>query len=235
MKFKLFDTPGLIKDADPKKGIVTGYFACFGNKDSDGDIIRSGAFAKTISENGPNSTRPRIKHLLDHRTNQSIGKLLELKEDTKGLYYESQIGTHGLGVDFLKMAESGLITEHSIGYSVIKGNWDKNQDAYELLELKLYEGSSLQFYGANPDTPLTGIKSQADIEHTLAILEKQLRSGTLTDETYEFLQKQYDAIGAALTSRKSTEPSDDTQPDQTKQKAESIGIPKGFFTDLFSN
>lgn len=216
MKYKLTDAPGLIKDADPKTGVVTGYFAAFGNKDSDGDIIRPGAFAKTISENGPGSVQPRIKHLLDHRTNQSIGKLLTLKEDEKGLYYESQIGTHALGIDFLKMAESGLISEHSIGYSVIKGNYDKTADAYELLELKLYEGSSLQFYGANPNTPLTGMKSEADLLHYFHLIEEQLQKGTLTDQTFAILQKHYDAIGIALKSSNTTEPVTPTQPDALK-------------------
>ncbi|WP_161492726.1 HK97 family phage prohead protease [Spirosoma sp. 209] len=212
MKYKLTDAPGQIKDADPKTGVVTGYFSCFGNKDSDGDIIRPGAFTKTILENGPDSAKPRIKHLLDHRTNQSIGRLTVLKEDGFGLYYESQIGSHALGMDFLKMAESGLITEHSIGYSVIKGN--PTQDAYELLELKLYEGSSLQFYGANPNTPLTGIKSEGDLLHYLHLVDNQLHKGTLTDETFAQLQAHYDAISAVLKAHKPpTEPEPSTQPD----------------------
>ena len=45
--------PIQIKDIDGKKGIVTGYFADFNSIDSDGDIIRPGAFSKSISEWGP--------------------------------------------------------------------------------------------------------------------------------------------------------------------------------------
>ncbi|GAB3550203.1 HK97 family phage prohead protease [Spirosoma fluminis] len=214
MKYKLTDAPGLIKDADPKKGIVTGYFSAFGNKDSDGDIIRQGAFAKTIAESGPTSAQPRIKHLLDHRSNQSIGRLLVLKEDSKGLYYESQIGTHALGVDFLKMAESGLITEHSIGYSVMKGNYDKVAGAYEILEIKLYEGSSLQFFGANPNTPLTGIKSETDILHTLGLLEKALSGGSFTDETFKVIDQKFTLLQAQLKTIRTTQP--DGKSDQSR-------------------
>ena len=36
-----------ISDVDVKKGIVTGYFSSFDNMDSDGDVIRKGAFTKT--------------------------------------------------------------------------------------------------------------------------------------------------------------------------------------------
>lgn len=216
MKFKLTDAPGQIKDADPKKGVVTGYLSGFGNKDSDGDIIVKGAFAKTIAENGPASLQPRIKHLLDHRTNQSLGKFLSLVEHDRGLYYESQIGTHALGVDFLKMAESGLISEHSIGYSVIKGQriaLPDNNSAYEIQEIKLFEGSSLQFWGANPNTPLTGIKSETDLLHTLTLLEKALSDGTFTDETFGLIEAKLSTVLAQLKALRTTEPDFSTQPD----------------------
>ena len=41
---------GELVDADEKKGIVKGYASYFNNKDSDSDIIRPGAYAKTIKE-----------------------------------------------------------------------------------------------------------------------------------------------------------------------------------------
>jgi len=49
-----------IKDVDGRKGIVTGYFSDFNSIDSDGDIIKPGAFTKSISQNGPSSAKPRI-------------------------------------------------------------------------------------------------------------------------------------------------------------------------------
>ena len=39
-----------IKDIDTKQGIVAGYFANFNTLDSDGDIIRKGAFNQSIQE-----------------------------------------------------------------------------------------------------------------------------------------------------------------------------------------
>lgn len=201
---KICDSPCLIKDADTKQGIVTGYFASFGNKDSDGDVIVKGAFLKSINDNGPQSSQPRIKHLLDHNTRQSIGLLQVLKEDDKGLYYESKIGTHKLGQDFLEMASSGLITEHSIGYRVVKGQYMDTPDMggiYQLMELRLYEGSSLQFWGSNPNTPLTGIKSSEDLIAHFQKLEKALKTGRFSDDTFKQIQLSYEAIGAVLKSR----------------------------------
>lgn len=190
--------PIQFKDADGKKGIVTGYFADFGSIDSDGDIIMPGSFKKSISEWGPNSNKKRIKHLLNHNTSQPLGVLVTLQEDQKGLYYESQLGTHSLGVDFIKMVESGLVTEHSIGFQTIKynqlkpwGEWKPGEAARELTDLKLYEGSSLTAWGANMNTPLTGMKAEqkmSKVNDRIELLIKALRNGTFTDETFDMLE-----------------------------------------------
>lgn len=185
------------KDIDGKKGIVTGYFSDFNSIDSDGDIIRPGAFTKSINESGPKSRKPRIKHLMNHDVSMPIGVIVELKEDEKGLYYESRVGTHSLGADFVKMAESGLITEHSIGFKTIKYNqlkpwseWRQGEAARELTELKLYEGSSLTAWGSNPNTPLTGMKSEIEVQKLIEkseAIEKFCRNSDATDEMMEML------------------------------------------------
>ena len=181
-----------LKDIDGKKGIVSGYFTDFESLDSDGDIIKKGAFARTINDNGPASVRPRIKHLFNHNVDQPLGVLLTLKEDQKGLMYESKIGTHALGQDFIKMAESGLITEHSIGYRTIRKNtltedYKEGQPMRELLELRLYEGSSLSAWGANPNTPLLGVKSLEKAIERSQLIEKFCRDTDATDETIQAL------------------------------------------------
>jgi len=189
--------PIQIKDVDGRKGIVTGYFANFDSLDSDGDIIMKGAFTKTIAATGPQSAKPRIKHLLNHDPSQPLGVITMLKEDNKGLYYESKLGSHSLGVDFVKMVESDLIKEHSIGYQVKKFSqvtpWDEYKDGdtlRELTELKLWEGSSLTAWGANSNTPLTGLKSSIEINKLLnkaEAIEKFCRDSKATDETIETL------------------------------------------------
>lgn len=240
---RLSDAARGIKDLDTKEGIVTGYFSCFGNKDSDGDIIMPGAFAKTIQENGPDSRLKRIKHCLDHRRDQVVGVLQVLKEDTYGLYYESKIARHTLAQDYLKMCEDKVITEHSIGYRVEKGNWDKVTDAYQLLELRLYEGSGLQFWGANPETPVTGIKADEltknpdEVFTLLTVIEKALRNGKYSDETFAKLQTEYDQLGRLLQAKRTTEPDKTTQPDDDgKGKAQVVNLSdlKSFTSDLFT-
>lgn len=186
-------------DTDPKLGIVTGYFSRFNNVDADGDIIRPGAFAKTIKEQGPTSSLPRIKHLMNHDPSQPLGKLTSLTEDATGLAYESQIGSHELGEDFIKMIESGLITEHSIGFKIVKRNQIQSYEAYqknpslgmfEITEIKLFEGSSLTAWGANPLTPITSLKSEIHIDKIIKqqnAIERFCKNTDATDETIQML------------------------------------------------
>jgi HK97 family phage prohead protease len=171
-----------IKDVDAKKGIVTGYFSAFNIKDSDGDIILPGSFKRSIEEWQP---KGRIKHLLNHDPRQPLGKITELREDSYGLYYESQIGKHNLGQDFIKMVESDLVKEHSIGFN-IKGQ-RKAENANEIYDIVLYEGSSLTSWGANEYTPLLGLKSADDRVQRIKRLEKFVKHSDATDETIELL------------------------------------------------
>lgn len=218
-----------IMDMNPKQGIVTGYFSKFNNVDGDGDIIRPGAFAKTISEQGPNSALPRIKHLMNHEPSQPLGKLLSLTEDSYGLAYESQIGSHEGGEDFIKMIESGLITEHSIGFKIIKRNQIQSYESYlknpqlgqfEITEIKLYEGSSLTAWGANPLTPITSLKSEVEVDRIIkqqAAIEKFCRKTDATDDTIQMLLLHSKQLAQFILDIKSN-----TDPVQTNQPSESI-------------
>jgi len=182
-----------IKDMDMKQGIITGYAASFDTLDSDRDIIMKGAFTKTIQEQGPKSLQPRIKHLLNHNTSQPIGNPLTLVEDDKGLLYESKAGTNAIAVDVLKMIDSGLITEHSIGFNtvrktVLNPDADWKDQSTQIHEIKLYEFSSLTAWGANQYTPLIGVKSKQNVEERIGRLIKAIDGGTFTDTTFIFLQ-----------------------------------------------
>ncbi len=189
------------KDIDFQSGIVKGYFTSFGNKDSDGDIAVKGMFSKTISERGPQSSRSRIKWLLDHDTTKAIGVLTVLKEDDFGLYYEGEAGKHFQGQDFLKMAESGIITEHSYGYQTLKEKAE--YDGNHLLEVKMWEGSCLQTWGANENTPLQKAltKSKDQIQKRIKALDSFCRNTTATDDTIELLLIEIKQLGQLLIDR----------------------------------
>lgn len=169
-------------DSDTKQGIVSGYFAIFGNKDLDGDIIDQGAFTKTIQERFPKGL---IKMLLDHDKTKVIAKITSLTEDAKGLKYEAKIGTHAIGQDFQKMVESGLVNQHSFAFSVPKDkqHFDEIRKANIIKEVILYEGSAVQFLGANPETTFIDLKSENDAIEYFFKLEKFIRTSDASDET----------------------------------------------------
>lgn len=168
------------KDADVKAGIVTGYLSKTGNIDSDSDMIMKGAYQRTIQEWGPEGKK-RIRYFLDHDATKSIGVFNVLKEDDYGLYYEAKVGDWTLAQDFLKMVDAGAIQEHSIGFKAIRQ--EKAEGFNKIHEIKLYEGSALQGWGANEFTPILSSKSLVDIESYFLKLQKELKDGTYSDET----------------------------------------------------
>lgn len=181
------------KDVDVKKGIVSGYFSSFNTKDAHGDVITPGAYKKTISERGPQG-KNLIKWLLDHNREKLLGKLTELKEDDFGLMYTGQVGRHTLAKDFLLMVEDGLINQHSIGFYPIKEKFDKEAKVNYITEIKLLEGSSLQFLGANENTPITDFKSIDEALTLVTKLEKFVKSSNASDETLIKLSNRLDSL-----------------------------------------
>ena len=204
-----------VKDVDTKQGIVSGYFSAFGMVDSDGDIMMPGAFKRSIQDWGPDA-KGRIKHLLNHDPSKPLGKIMELKEDNYGLFYRSQVGKHQLGQDFVKMVESGLISEHSIGFRTLREQ--KNDSANEIHEVMLFEGSSLTAWGANEHTPMLGIKSIKNIDEIkeqIRNFEKFIRNSDVTDETIELCLIKVRQLAQAVEQMSSTKATVE-EPEQQK-------------------
>jgi HK97 family phage prohead protease len=186
MYFQTKSIPVNVKDIDMSGRIVKGYFASFETLDSDGDIFRKGAFKKTIEEN-----KHRIKHLFNHW--DAVGVLQELKEDGTGVYFVSQMGRHTLGNDVLLMYEDGIVTEHSVGFQTIKQH--KEDKSNVITEVKMWEGSSLDKWGANMNTPVVkSAEKVAEMMKRLQTLEKALRDGKYTDDTFIELEIQLKQI-----------------------------------------
>ena len=209
-----------VKDVDVKEGIVSGYFSAFGMVDSDGDIMMPGAFKRSIADWGPKG-KGRIKHLLNHDPSKPLGKVMELDEDGYGLKYVSKVGTHSLGKDFLKMVESGLIAEHSIGFKTLREQ--KSGDANQIHEVMLFEGSSLTAWGANENTPLIGMKNMGtieDIQSQIKSFEKFIRDSDVTDETIDLCLIKVKQLAQALEMMSSTEAVIATPPQQKEEKVD---------------
>ena len=218
-----------VKDVDAKSGVVSGYFSAFGMVDSDGDIMMPGAFKRSIQDWGVEG-KQRIKHLLNHDPSKPLGKLLSLKEDSYGLYYESKVGTHQLGKDFIKMVESGLIGEHSIGFRTLREQ--KSGKANEIHEVMLFEGSSLTAWGANENTPLLGLKNMGNVEQVkdqIKAFEKFIRDSDVTDETIDLCLIKVKQLAQAIEMMSSTAPVIATEPQQKEAE-----LPVGSFISIIN-
>lgn len=182
---------------------VVAYVSKFGNIDLDGDMMMSGCYKKSISERGKKGT-DELFHLSNHRPSpEFILSKPEFEEDAIGLKMTSQIIDTNHGNDIMKLYEAGLISQHSVMFSVPKGKWEAKEledgSRYTIItEAKLYEGSTV-VWGANPETPTLEVKSlyksffENDVkkafEH-MNKLVKAIKKGTFTDEMFPLLEIQ---------------------------------------------
>jgi HK97 family phage prohead protease len=224
ISFKNYDAT--IKDLDVATGVVTGYFSQFNSIDLDGDVIMPGAFTKTIAERGPDSSKPEIAYLWQHETTKPLGKLLVLREDNFGLYFEAKMTDTTWGQDAMKLYRDGVITQHSIGYQVIKSvetTMDMEEEVEQIYEVKLWEGSAVTF-GANPNTPFTGFKSVEEREDRIKTLVKAIKNGSYTDETFGLIEFELLKLISLVKSEEptvvtpeDTEPKEDNKIQEIKQ------------------
>lgn len=202
-----------LMDADAEKGIVKGYGSYFDNKDSDNDIIRKGAYTKTIKENGE-----RVKYLYQHNMMQPIGKMSELYEDEKGLVFVAEIPKTTLGKDVIELMKAGVITENSVGIlPVVKEN---KGDYREIKEVKLYEISAVTL-AANDQAKIMDVKSEQNLKQLYDRYDniaKLIRKGEISDELGYALEAEILKLKSLFISI--TEPTEEaTQPMEAKNEA----------------
>lgn len=140
-------------------GFFSGYLAVFDNIDSHGDVIRKGAFLKTIDEWKAKGKYPAI--FWNHDPDEPIGVFTLMREDEKGLYVEGRL----LILDIVRakstyaLMKVKAIDGMSIGYITIQATHDPQTMIRELLELELVEGSIVAF-PSNPNSLISSVKSK---------------------------------------------------------------------------
>ena len=193
-----------IMDVDSEQRRVKAVWAMCGNVDLDNDIIVPEAFTKTISERGPKG-KNLVWSLVDHCAdmNNVIGKPEQLYVENNMLIAITPIVETEKGEDIIKLYEAGLINQHSIGFSTIKSNVNK-EGVRTITELKLYEGSAV-LWGANPETPTLGFKGEMEaddkrkqLSDRLEKLIKAFKGGRFTDETFSLVEIEIKRIQAEL-------------------------------------
>jgi hypothetical protein len=116
------------------------------------------------------------------------------------------------------------VKEHSIGFNV-KGQ-KKGKEANELLDVVLYEGSSLTSWGANQYTPMLGLKGitmESRIDR-LYKLQKFVKNSDATDETIDLLMLEIKQLNQLIEDLKSEQESAEPQP--VEPKADPVQVAK---------
>lgn len=154
-------TPFQIKAIDGT-GVIEGLGAFFGNEDLGGDLIRRGAFAKTLADR---AGAP-VPMLFCHDTQRPIGAWSDVKETADGLAVKGRftIETRD-GAEAYALAKDGALPGLSIGYKVTKESYQGTVRVLE--EVKLFEVSPVPV-PMNERAVVTGVKSTAspaDFEH----------------------------------------------------------------------
>lgn len=149
-----------------EEGIFQGYLTVFNTKDLDSwmpDIIRPGAFTKTLADHGGKVV------LLDYHDPADRLGVLYLREDQKGLFVEKGVLNMDTSAGKEMLAEMkfyqehGLQTEMSIGFDPVRYTFEEDAVTGKvtriLEECALWEGS-LVTWGKMPGSQVTSVKAK---------------------------------------------------------------------------
>lgn len=161
--------PVKVKAAAEQDGLGQGQFeaivSVFGNIDSSGEVVKSGAFTKTLSE--WESRGDPIPVYWSHRMDDpdyNIGHVLQAAETEQGLWVKAQIDTEAAKANQVyRLLKGRRVTQFSFAYEVEDAGFvsQDGTDVLELRQLTLYEVGPTPI-GANQETELVGVKATAE-------------------------------------------------------------------------
>ena len=123
-------------------GVFVGYASLFGRRDSQGDIVLPGAFARSLKRRDPRD----VRMLFQHNPAEPIGTWLEMRENEKGLYVEGRLDINvQRGRELLSLLESGGLDGLSIGFKTVTARRDRVTGARYLTQVDLWEISLVTF------------------------------------------------------------------------------------------
>ena len=110
-----------------------GYAAVFNRPDRGGDVVRAGAFERSLAR----GTRA-VPLLWQHRAERPIGRIEYLREDKRGLRVIGRLSAGAAGREAAALLREGAVAGLSFGYRVREA---RGEAPRELIELELVEVS----------------------------------------------------------------------------------------------
>ncbi|MEA3016952.1 MAG: uncharacterized protein QOI38_1674 [Sphingomonadales bacterium] len=108
-----------------------GYAALFGRPDRGGDVVRAGAFARSLKRGAG-----AVPLLWQHEAGRPIGRIYYLKEDRRGLRVIARLSESAAGREAAALLGEGAVTGLSFGYRVRESEGSAPR---ELVDLDLVE------------------------------------------------------------------------------------------------
>ncbi|MXN65710.1 HK97 family phage prohead protease [Stappia sp. GBMRC 2046] len=122
--------------------MVEGYASLFGIADEGGDIVRAGAFRRSLRRRGAG----RVRMLWQHDPARPVGVWDEIREDARGLYVRGRlIPGVAQAEDALRLIASGALDGLSIGFRARRAVRDPRSGLRRLYEIDLWEISLVTF------------------------------------------------------------------------------------------
>lgn len=159
-KFQTFEAgASLVGEAE-----ISGYASVFGLIDQGGDIVRKGAYARSLKAIGARGRS--VKMLWQHDPTRPIGVWDEVREDERGLFVRGRIlGEVQQGGEALALLRAGAVDGLSIGYRTVRAS--NGAKGRVLEELELWEVSLVTF-PMLPEARVRAAAAEADIARALA-------------------------------------------------------------------
>lgn len=172
MKHK--SVPATVTDTSDE-GVFEAVVSVFDNKDLGGDIVRPGAFSRSLAhwEKAGAPIPVYWSHRLDDPS-MNIGEVIEAKELTSGhdmpewvndwvrehggLYIRARLDDFGMGKQVRHLMKQRRVKQFSFTYDVITEQRSKDNDANELIDVFLHEVGPTPL-GMNPLTELISAKN----------------------------------------------------------------------------
>ena len=172
-------------------GTFEGYASVFNNKDLGNDVIKQGAFSESIKGKKPKQ----IKLLYQHKTDEPIGVIDSLVEDTRGLKIKGRLamGTQK-GKEVFELMKMGALDSMSIGYRLSQDDYKYSDKLKKrtITNLDLMEISMVTF-PMNPKAKITKVKlaemNVREIEHYLR--DVGLMSSSVAKQSANVLYKSF--------------------------------------------
>jgi len=150
------------------EGVFEGYASTYDNKDSHQDVMRPGAFRRTLSQFRSQKKWPHL--LWQHKQDEPLGMFEDIIENPKGLYVVGRLLLElQRAREAYALMKQGIISGLSIGFYPVLSRYQAAQKARHIFQVNLVE-ISLVTIPANAKARVHHVKSCHVVPPTVSSL-----------------------------------------------------------------